>query len=242
MSGHRHAPAPGTGGGPGRPGIRLAALGDSVTVGLGNYAVCGARVADVLRDQLPRALELRPSLATVLVGVNDTLRGDFDPAVFAADYEQLVARLSETGATVLTSTLPDPRMWGLDRLHPSERGHRQLARLFAARLGTRGLAVRLPDPEPAAPEPTAWAGAFWLATAGTAWLARRCWDFLPAFARLVAEERRQTRVAVEFACRAPAGEPRVDRDRDVPEHEGRHRGRVVPAAGERGRQLGLPHP
>ncbi|GAA3697515.1 hypothetical protein GCM10022224_074250 [Nonomuraea antimicrobica] len=331
--------------------IRVAALGDSVTVGmgdpvrgrgwagllaeslapsgrveLGNYAVCGARVADVVRDQLPRALELRPTVATVLVGVNDTLRGDFDQDVFAADYAHLLARLSETSAVVLTCTLPDPglmlrlpgalhrplarraraindavagpaarhgtvhldlacqpalyerRMWGVDRLHPGERGHRHLARLFAAELAARGLAVRLPDPEPAEPEPSAWASAFWLATAGTAWLARRCLDFLPAFARLVADEYRRgpdpagdpavdaavdpavhaataSRTApvdleladadlvdVEFACPVPAGEPRVDHGRDEPGHEGRHRGRVVPAAGERGHQLGLPHP
>ncbi|MGW3341844.1 SGNH/GDSL hydrolase family protein [Nonomuraea rubra] len=295
--------------------IRMAALGDSVTVGIGdpvrgrgwagllaeslaasgpvepaNLAVSGARLADVLRDQLPRALELRPAVATVLIGVNDTLRGDFDPGAFATGYESLLSALHGSGATVLTATLPDPglmlrlpellrrplarraravnaamegpaarygtvhvdlaahpalydpRMWGLDRLHPSERGHRHLAGLFAAALESRGLAVDPPDPEPAAPDPSPWASAFWLATAGTAWLARRCVDFLPGFARLVAEEYRQTRVDREFACRVPAGEPRVAPAREEPEHEGRHRGRVVPAAGERGHQLGLPHP
>lgn len=238
--------------------IRIAALGDSVTVGLGdsvpgrgwagllaealapaelnNLAVCGARVADVVRDQLPRALALRPSIATVLVGVNDTLRGTFKPRDIAAGLEYLVGRLHADHVTVLTATLPDPglmlripgplrlplarrihavntivgdlarrygtvhldlarhpalydpRMWSVDRLHPSERGHRLLTRLFAAEMLKRGIPLRPPDPEPSGAEPTAWASALWLATSGTAWLARRCWDFLPAFALLVARE------------------------------------------------------
>ena len=31
------------------------------------------------RSQLPRALELRPDVASVVVGINDTLRRGFDP-------------------------------------------------------------------------------------------------------------------------------------------------------------------
>ncbi|MFC4011383.1 GDSL-type esterase/lipase family protein [Nonomuraea purpurea] len=109
---------------------RIAALGDSVTVGVGdsvagrgwaallaealapadlaNLAVNGARVADVLRDQVPRAVALRPSFVTLLVGVNDTLRGDFDPVGIAADLDVVLARLTATRARVLTATLPDP--------------------------------------------------------------------------------------------------------------------------------------
>ncbi|MFC5828009.1 SGNH/GDSL hydrolase family protein [Nonomuraea insulae] len=238
--------------------IKLVCLGDSVTVGLGdsvrgrgwtgllaeslesaeltNLATCGARVADVARDQLPRALELGPSMVTVLVGVNDTLRADFDPHQISTVLEHLLDRLHAARITVLTATLPDPglmlripavlrrplarrigevnaivadlagryetvhldlarnpvlyepRMWSVDRLHPSERGHRRLARLFAAELGERGLPVHLPDPEPTGADPTFWTSAFWMATAGTAWVARRCWDFFPAFAVLAARE------------------------------------------------------
>ena len=47
--------------------------------GLHNLAVNGACMADVERDQLPRALQLRPDIASVVVGVNDTLRPNFDP-------------------------------------------------------------------------------------------------------------------------------------------------------------------
>ena len=83
---------------------RFAALGDSITVGMGdpapaggwrgwaallagtlpqpelhNLATLGARAADVERTQLPAATALRPDVASVVVGINDTLRGDFDP-------------------------------------------------------------------------------------------------------------------------------------------------------------------
>ncbi|WP_433441074.1 glycosyltransferase [Nonomuraea sp. CA-141351] len=237
---------------------RIVSLGDSVTVGLGdstpgrgwagllaealapaelsNLAVSGARVSDVARDQLPRALELRPAIATLLVGVNDTLRADFDAQQITTDLRHLMAELHAAQVTMLTATLPDPglllrlpallrrplarrihvvntavtdlarrydtvhlglarhpllyepRMWSVDRLHPSERGHRSLARLFAAGLRERGIPARLPDPEPTGAEPTVWASALWLATSGTAWLARRSRDFLPAFTALVAQE------------------------------------------------------
>src|SRR5690242_21791321 len=77
----------------------FAALGDSITLGVGdpapgggwrgwaalladglpggrlvNLAANGALVADVERTQLPRALELRPDVASIVVGVNDILR------------------------------------------------------------------------------------------------------------------------------------------------------------------------
>jgi hypothetical protein len=85
--------------------------------------------------------------------------------------------------------LYDRRMWGVDRLHPSERGHRMLARLFAARLAEHGIApLALPDPEPANPEPSAWAQAYWMATKGTGWLVRRSRDLLPKLAQLVLSE------------------------------------------------------
>ncbi|WP_039916996.1 SGNH/GDSL hydrolase family protein [Amycolatopsis azurea] len=72
------------------------ALGDSMTQGIGartvsggwvprldarlgdrfavvNLSMSGARIADVLDDQLPRMLALTPALVTVLVGANDML-------------------------------------------------------------------------------------------------------------------------------------------------------------------------
>jgi lysophospholipase L1-like esterase len=113
----------------------FAALGDSITLGVGdpapgggwrgwaafladslpggrlvNLAANGARVADVERTQLPRALELHPDLASVVVGVNDTLRAGFDAARIQAALAHVAGSLTAAGAVVLTMRLPDPGM------------------------------------------------------------------------------------------------------------------------------------
>lgn len=80
-------------------------------------------------------------------------------------------------------------MWGVDRLHPSERGHRLLARLFSACLAQRGIRpVELPGSEPSNPEPSAWAQAGWMATKGTGWLVRRSHDLVPRLLQLAATD------------------------------------------------------
>ncbi|WP_234425432.1 SGNH/GDSL hydrolase family protein, partial [Streptomyces kebangsaanensis] len=49
----------------------------------------------------------------------------------------------------------DRAMWSADRLHPGERGHRQLALRFHALLAEAGLATgTAPSPEPDSPAPT----------------------------------------------------------------------------------------
>ncbi len=146
----------------------------------------GACMADLERDQLPMALQLRPDIASVVVGVNDTLRPGFDPGRIAASAAHTIGALRAAGADVLTMRLPDPgrmlgmpgvlarplarrareineamdgvaqrfgtlhfdaagdsdvydpRMWAVDRLHPSERGHRLIARRFHALLAQAG--------------------------------------------------------------------------------------------------------
>src|SRR6185437_4974596 len=118
---------------------RFAALGDSITLGMGdpvpgggwrgwaallggtlpqaevhNLAVSGALAADVERVQLPAAAALRPDLASVVVGINDTLRGDFDPHRTGAAIGRTVTGRREAGAQVLTIRRPDPgQMFGL---------------------------------------------------------------------------------------------------------------------------------
>ncbi|HXP20408.1 MAG TPA: SGNH/GDSL hydrolase family protein [Streptosporangiaceae bacterium] len=115
----------------------FAALGDSITLGVGDpvrrdrtgrawrgwavllaeglpepdlhiLAANGACAADVERDQLPRALRLRPDVASVVFGVNDTLRPGFDPERIAAAAARTVGALRSAGAEVLTMRLPDP--------------------------------------------------------------------------------------------------------------------------------------
>ncbi|MDY7083990.1 MAG: SGNH/GDSL hydrolase family protein [Actinomycetota bacterium] len=249
--------------------LRFAALGDSVTSGYGdpmpgggwrgwaallaealagdtsfhNLAVSGARVADVAERQLPVALELRPHLASVLVGMNDTLRGDYDPDDFGHRLNAVVAALTAGGATVLTARLPDPgrmfglpgviarplgrRMaalndaldeiarrhatihvdlaggsaytrthWSVDRLHPSEVGHRFLAHRFASALLEAGHPVRhLPGLAATNPVPSLGERVWWMATKGNQWLLRRSIDLLPTLVQLAARE-----------WRAPGGE------------------------------------
>lgn len=83
----------------------------------------------------------------------------------------------------------DRTAWSADRLHPSELGHRLLAREFHAALAERGLAAGPPPARtPDGPAPSRAAAAWWLATQGTAWVARRCTDLLPGLIGLAATE------------------------------------------------------
>ncbi|WP_432100192.1 SGNH/GDSL hydrolase family protein [Streptomyces sp. WAC 04229] len=85
----------------------------------------------------------------------------------------------------------DRSMWSVDRLHPGERGHRQLALRFHALLAERGVATGpAPSPDNEFADPTRAAGLWWLATAGTGWAARRCTDLLPQLLTLAAGELR----------------------------------------------------
>ncbi|MCP2266332.1 GDSL-type esterase/lipase family protein [Promicromonospora thailandica] len=112
---------------------RLVALGDSITVGVGdtvgpdaahgpgwaahlaavlgvdtftNLATNGARSRDVADVQLSAALALRPGLATLLVGGNDVLRSDFDARLTLLDLRRCVDELRRAGADVVLVRLP----------------------------------------------------------------------------------------------------------------------------------------
>ncbi|UUU35318.1 SGNH/GDSL hydrolase family protein [Streptomyces sp. CA-210063] len=241
---------------------RFVALGDSLTEGVGdpveggwrgwaallagglgpgaeftNLAVSGSQTRDVLDRQLSAALALRPDLASVVIGVNDTLRCTFDIHAVAARLDEVYGAFRERGVVLLTACLPDPgamlglpgalarplarrqravntvvhalserhgavhlhasegawltdrAMWSADRLHPGERGHRQLAVRFHALLTEAGIATGpAPSTEPEFPVPTRSASLWWLATAGTGWVARRCTDLLPQLLTLAAAE------------------------------------------------------
>lgn len=234
----------------------LATLGDSTPVGLGdplpgggwrgfpvllrdalgatelvNPARTGARMAWVRHEQLPVALAARPQAAVVFVGMNDTLRSDFDPAALREDAAAVVAALRAVGAHVLlvryhdhtrVFRLPGPLRralraridllnaavdavaaahpagvgvldlgrlpgaydrpaWAVDRLHPSERGHRMLAAGFAGLLAGAGFAVPRPVGRDCAGgrQVTAAHRAAWLVVKGVPWLVRRSRDLGP---------------------------------------------------------------
>ncbi|MFI1374777.1 SGNH/GDSL hydrolase family protein [Streptomyces longwoodensis] len=117
--------------------VRFVALGDSLAEGVGdptgdgrrgwaalladglgagpatpvrftNLAVSGAQTRDVLERQLPAALGLRPEVAAVVVGVNDTLRRTFDIHAVAARLDRVYGALAGQDAVLLTACLPDP--------------------------------------------------------------------------------------------------------------------------------------
>ena len=105
--------------------VRIAALGDSVTYGIGdrtsqhcrgwarllgdaialdhdvsfcNLARPGATSADMRREQLGQALDHRPHLASLIVGLTDTMRSTWDPAALRADLVHAARTLAEQGA------------------------------------------------------------------------------------------------------------------------------------------------
>jgi lysophospholipase L1-like esterase len=111
-----------------RPARRLAVLGDSTAVGLGdpvpgrgwrgvgpfvakalgvvpddylNTAFTGARMRCVRTAQLPAAVAHRPDVALVVAGMNDTLRSDFDPGSIAQDLGEVMSALAACGAVVV---------------------------------------------------------------------------------------------------------------------------------------------
>ncbi|WP_265867172.1 SGNH/GDSL hydrolase family protein [Streptomyces sp. SKN60] len=239
--------APGAGGPP-APGFAgwAALLAEGLRPGgedvaFTNLAVSGAQSRDVVETQLPAALALRPQLASVVVGVNDTLRRTFDIGRLARRLDRVCGELTAAGAVVLTACLPDPgrmlglpgplarplarrqravnavvhalserydavhlhlaapgwtedrALWSADRLHPGERGHRAVAAAFHRLLTERGLALGpAPSPEPEQPPPTRTDAVLWLATAGSAWVVRRCGDLLPQLLGLAAAELRHS--------------------------------------------------
>jgi lysophospholipase L1-like esterase len=225
----------------------LVLLGDSTAVGIGDLvpggwrgfgpllssaypdnAVSGARLADVRRTQLPRALRDKPTAAVVIAGVNDTLRSDFSTRQMHEDLDHVCRELTNAGTSVVTvrfhdqgrvfklpgklrrvlkerideynrvidvvvarhgvrcvdlHTLPgayELETWAVDRLHPSELGHRMLARAFADELRALGHPVGEVSLEcSGGRELTVWHHVAWLALKGIPWLWKRGADLLP---------------------------------------------------------------
>jgi len=97
-----------------------------------NLAVRGRLLGQIVGEQVPAALELRPDLVSIIGGGNDVLR----PGVKVDDItdllEQAVVRLRASGATVLISTSYDPRQATLVRRT------RGLAGVFAANVWSIG--------------------------------------------------------------------------------------------------------
>ena len=246
--------------------VRFAALGDSTTFGIGdpvpggwrgwarlladglataydvsfcNVAVSGATAATVRRDQLAEAVAHRPTLASLMVGVNDTLKSSWDPVQVREDLMVCAQALTGVGATLMTpryhdhgavAGLPgflqralarrldalnhawdevhatygglrldlarcagvrDRASWSVDRMHPSERGHRLLARTWAERLREIDLVFEAPSLVPSGGIAPNWRRDLaWVVVEGAPWVGRRARDLGPWAFREVAERAR----------------------------------------------------
>jgi lysophospholipase L1-like esterase len=83
----------------------------------------------------------------------------------------------------------DRRMWAVDRLHPSERGHRLIACRYHDALAAAGVPIGpRPDSEPSNPPPSRVAQFGWMATKGTGWVLRRSTDLVPGLMALAVKE------------------------------------------------------
>jgi lysophospholipase L1-like esterase len=207
-----------------------------------NLAVSGATSSDVLDGQLADALAHRPDLASLVVGVNDTMRASWSPGRLREDVMACASALHSAGATLLTARfhdhgqifgLPgvlrrplharievvnavydevhatfgghridlatrldvlDRSFWSVDRLHPSELGHRALARAYADLLVATGLEFDPPSLEPAGGAPLGWREELaWLVTEGAPWVGRRARDLGPWAVRMAWDEARPRR-------------------------------------------------
>ncbi|MDS1271208.1 SGNH/GDSL hydrolase family protein [Lipingzhangella sp. LS1_29] len=69
-----------------------------------NLAVRGKLLRQVLADQMPAALAMRPDLVTLCAGGNDLLRPGADPDLLAAQLERAVRRLRDQGCDVVLFT------------------------------------------------------------------------------------------------------------------------------------------
>lgn len=117
----------------GAPWKRLAVIGDSLAEGLGdatdgyltiswadrvaaeigtpgylNLARERLTAAEVVEDQLDRALGWQPDLVAVIAGGNDILRADTDLAATERALETIFRRSRAAGADVVAFTLMDP--------------------------------------------------------------------------------------------------------------------------------------
>ncbi|WP_183093270.1 SGNH/GDSL hydrolase family protein [Nocardioides stalactiti] len=208
------------------------ALATSYDVSFCNVAISGATTQVVRAEQLDDALAHRPQLASLIVGVNDTMRSTWDADRVRDDLLTIAGSLDGIGATLMTARFHDhgtliglPRWfsrpmglridhvnrvydeiwlryggvrvdlacrpelhqracWSVDRFHPSELGHRVLARAFAEQLNGSGFDFAPPGLEPWGGLPPSWRRDLgWMVAEGAPWMGRRAKDLGPWFAR-----------------------------------------------------------
>jgi lysophospholipase L1-like esterase len=143
--------------------IRYVALGDSTGAGVGarnggyvvrlfdeirkqrpdstltNLCISGATSADLIRDQLSRAIKADPELVTVGIGIND-IGHNFPLEQFAANFDLILQSLKkETKAVIVVSNIPDvsssprvPQFMRPESQRTIERYNNRLAQIASA--------------------------------------------------------------------------------------------------------------
>lgn len=138
-----------------RLAMLLASAEASRQLDYANLAVRSKRIHEVLDDQLPSALELRPRLASVLVGANDLVRIGARPAELAATLAEGVAELVGCGAEVLVlGVFAPPWRW----LGGLRRRIRCFNRELAAHCADLGATYLDLSQAPQLRDPACWAG------------------------------------------------------------------------------------
>ena len=102
-----------------------------------NLAIRSKRLRHIIDDQLEPALRMRPALITLYAGGNDILDLKTDMPALMAEYEKLVARLAETGATLVLFTGFDVKVSALLELLKKRNAYynrqvRQIAEKYGA--------------------------------------------------------------------------------------------------------------
>lgn len=77
--------------------------------GYANLAIRGKKLRQIIAEQVDAAVELKPTLVTIYAGANDILRPRVDIDDLLVEYDDAVARLTATGATVVMFTGFDAR-------------------------------------------------------------------------------------------------------------------------------------
>jgi lysophospholipase L1-like esterase len=88
----------------------------SPAVTYANLAVRGKLLGQVMSEQVPAALAMKPDLISLAAGGNDLLRPRADPGALAASFEQAVAEMRAAGSEVLLFSGFDPVALPLMRL------------------------------------------------------------------------------------------------------------------------------
>jgi lysophospholipase L1-like esterase len=108
-----------------RPGFRYA-----------NLAIRGKLLAQILAEQVPGAVAMRPDLVSLAAGGNDLLRPRADPDALGQSFDDAVAALTAAGCQVLVFTGFDPGTFPVVRMiRGKAAAYNAHVRVIAARRG-----------------------------------------------------------------------------------------------------------